>query len=398
MRTILFLTFILTCTLLKAQWTSHNLGWTWESVRALYFMNATQGYAAGDYGAFAKTTDGGITWTDINPGSLYIINGIYFFDNNNGLFVNNNSEIRKTTNGGSTWTSVYTQSNVQLQDITFINSTTGIAVGGEGGICTVLKSTNGGSTWAAQTVNGYYGWLWDVEFSTSTTGYAVGIAGAVIKSTDGGATWNLQTTGVTEWLRGVSFIDANTGYASGDGGVILKTTNGGTTWVQQTSGTTADIYAVKFINANTGYAVCSNGYILKTVNGGTTWTVNYTASDGFLKISIPTSSVAYAGSILGNVYKNSNLTGVENTYRNKFNIELYPNPCSNSFFMDITSGNEMNNVVLRIIDVTGREMLSHAGITSGKTEINTENLTGGIYYFSVSDDSGPLYTGKFVKE
>jgi photosystem II stability/assembly factor-like uncharacterized protein len=401
MRTTLLLFLVFLGIDLNAQWVSQTLGWTWESVRSLYFLNATQGYAGGDYGALKKTTDGGTTWTTVNPGCLNIINGIYFFDNTNGVICTNAAEIKKTIDGGSTWTVKYTQSNIQLQKLSFVNSTTGVAVGGEGGICSVLKSTNAGNTWTASTVTGYGGWLWDLDFPTTTTGYAVGIAGGIIKTTDGGSTWSTQTAVTSVWLRGVDFIDANTGYAVGDGGVILKTTDGGTTWTTQTSGTTANLEDVKFLTANTGYAVGHNSndaIILKTVNGGTTWTVNFsTTFYGLLSIDIPTNNIAYAGGLTGTVFKNSNLSSIDETSLGSLQTSFYPNPCDEKATLVIDYENRIPDLKLRIFDITGKEIIRTEKINTTETNISMIKVSPGFYYYSVEDGKEVLSMGKIVK-
>lgn len=69
-------------------------------------------------------------------------------------------------------------------------------------------------------------------------------------------------------LYGMDFVDASTGWAVGIGGAILKTADGGTTWTAQTSGTTAFLYGVDFVDADVGWAVGTGGTILHTRNGG----------------------------------------------------------------------------------------------------------------------------------
>jgi photosystem II stability/assembly factor-like uncharacterized protein len=97
--------------------------------------------------------------------------------------------------------------------------------------------------------------MFDVSFTSSTTGTVVGMGSTILHTSDGGAHWNLQTTGTSRDFRGVYFSDANTGTAVGSVGTICRTTNGGTTWSSQTSGTTSWLTAVYFVDANTGTAV-----------------------------------------------------------------------------------------------------------------------------------------------
>ena len=59
----------------------------------------------------------------------------------------------------------------------------------------------------------------------------------------------------TEFLFDVSFTDTNNGTAVGDHGTILRTTDSGNSWVPQTSGTTKTLYGVSFTDVNNGTVV-----------------------------------------------------------------------------------------------------------------------------------------------
>ncbi len=65
---------------------------------SIYFNNVYTGYVC--EGSVFKTTDGGVSWDDLNQSSLLSIN---FADINTGYAVGYNSKIVKTTNAGATW-------------------------------------------------------------------------------------------------------------------------------------------------------------------------------------------------------------------------------------------------------------------------------------------------------
>jgi photosystem II stability/assembly factor-like uncharacterized protein len=108
----------------------------------------------------------------------------------------------------------------------------------------------------------YY--LKDVDFITTTVGWAVGAAhwdqtekayvGTIIKTSDGGETWTAQDVSVSETLRGVDFVDANNGWAVGTNGTILHTSDGGAHWISQTVATSDEFRGVVFVDANQGWA------------------------------------------------------------------------------------------------------------------------------------------------
>jgi photosystem II stability/assembly factor-like uncharacterized protein len=104
----------------------------------------------------------------------------------------------------------------------------------------------------------------DVEFITTTVGWAVGYphwdqatrtyTGTVVKTEDGGASWTPQAASVSELLWGVDFVDADQGWAVGFNGTILHTDDGGASWHQQAVATSDEFMDVVFADADTGWA------------------------------------------------------------------------------------------------------------------------------------------------
>lgn len=167
------------------------------------------------------------------------------------------------------WQNPLPQGN-SLIDVEFISSTVGWAVGYCG---TIIKTTSGGSTWIVQS-SGTQNILYSVCFNDLNNGIVVGDYGTILKTSDGGTSWIKQKIDTTINLRGVSFTDSNNGVATGNknySAIILKTTNGGTTWTNQTSPTGWELQGVCFIDSNIGIAVGNYGTIIRTTDGGETW-------------------------------------------------------------------------------------------------------------------------------
>jgi photosystem II stability/assembly factor-like uncharacterized protein len=61
--------------------------------------------------------------------------------------------------------------------------------------------------------------------------------GRILHTDDGGANWKLQNSGTTGRLYEIAFTDTRIGWAVGNDGVILHTEDGGVTWKFQLSGT-----------------------------------------------------------------------------------------------------------------------------------------------------------------
>ena len=159
-----------------------NAGATWQTVdivattvtpaftaptlSKMAFPSRNVGYAAGSRNGVYKTSDGGTTWTKINPfpalneniGGAYVSYTSIFALDDNTVFVLGNmfttSNIRrlyKTTDGGTTWTDI------------------------SGSINTILPSGN----------------MLNVLFSDANNGYVSG-SNVLFVTNDGGANWNME--------------------------------------------------------------------------------------------------------------------------------------------------------------------------------------------------------------
>ena len=282
---------------------------TYNSLKAVSFVNSTTGWVAGSNGTMLRTTNAGVSWSSQTANTTNNINGIDFLNASMGWLVGDGGIIKNTTNGGGNWTSQNSTTAENLQAVQFIDANSGWAVGGSGqGI--ILKTTNGGTTWTSQ--NPGYGQLYSLAMVSSSIGWVVG-SGAIFKTTNGGTSWISQlnptnmlysvlfadaylgvavggygntystTDGGTNWtprpnnsgnFRCMSGINSSTLWVVGDNGNIYRTTNGGSTWTKQlTNINNNNLNAVQFVDANNGWAVGDNGTILRTTSGGTATSV-----------------------------------------------------------------------------------------------------------------------------
>ncbi len=129
-----------------------DAGVTWQPQTApagsyydISFINSNEGWIIGPYGAFANTTDGGTTWTDIAFNYSFQAWGVQFVSSTKGWMqvgsaTNQNNSIKTTNDGGISWQGSPSPVNVVADDIFFINANTGWAVGNDG---IILKYSSG---------------------------------------------------------------------------------------------------------------------------------------------------------------------------------------------------------------------------------------------------------------
>ena len=306
MRKILLALFVLcffsTSVYSQSGWQTINSG-TASYLSSVFFINESTGYAGGNSGYLAKTTNGGLNWTVQTTGISGFVREIEFIDYNTGYFCGDNGALRKTTNGGLNWTALSPGVSVTIYSISAPSQNILYACTNQG---IVIKSTDGGNTFTNLNVSTNS--LLAMDFSSNDTGYVSGQGGVAYKTNNGGLNWttlNLSTVNNSWGIHTISnntvFISANygtirkstnggttitssyaeganlntiffatkmIGYAGGSGGSIIKTINGGLTWELMNTGTTQSVEDIYFVNAKTGYAVGGSGLIMKTTDGG----------------------------------------------------------------------------------------------------------------------------------
>ncbi len=276
---------------------------TWNSISFIGITGV--GYAAGDGGLIAQYT-GGISWTPQAtpasplpaPNPQYNLKKIFFFDANNGFACGDFETILRTTNAGTTWllSNYAGASAIVLHSLHFpVDALTGWVVG-DGGL--IGRTTNGGATYNAS----WFGQssptpenLWDVWFTDANSGYIVGDHGIVLRTITAG----VFTTPGTGWLRAppgangtdsliqlnaVDFSnDGSLGLVAGNTGLLLRTLDGGTTWESLGSlGTPEDLLSVAIPKGPTAtgdvaYASGGNGVIIRSADvraAVPTWTLS----------------------------------------------------------------------------------------------------------------------------
>ena len=189
-------------------------------------VTSDTGYIAGVNGTLLRTTNGGVTWSQvpvITSNNLYFV---HFVGQNTG-FVGGYNVAIKTTNAGVNWTTVTPAPNMELSRADFKDSDNGIIVGGtdisNDGV--IYRTSNGGANWSEYLTP--FEALKSVIYLTNGNISIVGNNGIILMSYTNGNNWEIQTSPVTTFLRDSYFVDTSTAYAVGNSGTIIKTTSAG---------------------------------------------------------------------------------------------------------------------------------------------------------------------------
>jgi len=252
---------------------------TYNDIKQLDFLTDTIGYGLVGNSLF-KTTDEGITWTNIGAPVADEKTAKFDFINENIGFAlvggeigtsANTGSVYKTIDGGFSWTKMNTGLgiiNEDLYSIDFINENVGFISGGYN-LRQVLKTIDGGINWTPVLNKSFN----QIQFVSDLVGYGNRIGNsnaAIYKTIDGGNTWTISIELVGEQIRAFKFVDENNGYFVGNNALAYKTSNGGINW-EELEIPYQEYISINFYTKNVGYIADDNGSLYKTVNGGATW-------------------------------------------------------------------------------------------------------------------------------
>jgi len=225
--------------------TSANFSTSWADF--VHFFDANNGVCVGDPPATPNkfviytTSNGGTTWTQVNPSSLpTILTGetaiVDQFDavGNTIFFGTSKGKLFKSTDKGVSWTAISQTTllgaGIQTTPV-FKDASTGIVFGvnaSTGAYAGMKKTVNGGNTWSSVTPAGYFVKYPHIDFVPGTASTWVNVSagagtGSSYSTNDCSAFINIDTGSVQYTC--VEMYDMNTGWAGGfnesdaDGGI-----------------------------------------------------------------------------------------------------------------------------------------------------------------------------------
>lgn len=284
-KVLVLLLFLVSFQTAYANWVkqeSKTLAWLHD----IYFVNENKGFIVGSGGTFLATDDGGKTWKKEKNFTTDNIRQIHFLDEKTGwllcernifnLGTNSPSYLLKTTDGGITWEQInFSDGRNRIAKIFFTKNGFGLAVGEFGALFALQDDAK---TWKKNSLPIRYLML-DGIFTDNFHGLMVGAGGTILFSEDAGSSWNQATVFGNERakLNSVFFINQKIGWSVGTNGKIYQTINGGKNWREQNSNVSNNLSDIFFSNTAEGWAVGDDGTILHTTTAGNVWTLENTS-------------------------------------------------------------------------------------------------------------------------
>jgi len=261
------------------------------------FLNEMNGVACGVDGAFAKTTNGGVTWQYGSIGNMDDYRSICYV-NADTIFAAGQDYVRRSVNGGTTWTTskfVNQESYFGFFPLEFDSSGFGITSNQN----TRLVTSDWGTNWT--TYSGAYGLL---QVLTPQLIYGIRDSADVNilrRSVDGGITFN--TTMDVDRPSTMCFLDSLTGWLVADS-TLDKTIDGGYFWFPLThphpTQYPTNHFDISFSDAMHGWFVFDHRLYYYTSDGGFTWTIipspNIGGAGELTSIDVQSDSIWYLSS------------------------------------------------------------------------------------------------------
>ncbi|MDD5569612.1 MAG: C10 family peptidase [Bacteroidales bacterium] len=386
---------------------------------------------------YAKTVDGGNTWTPLAVPSTFLPTGalgnIWPFDANTAWACLNpgastGGKILKTTDGGTNWieqtTALFTGSSANW--VAFFNQNEGICMGDPvSNVFCIYTTTDGGTNWTKvpginipNAVANELGTVGYFDIAGPNTIYFGSTAGKVYKSTDKGLNWSVcGTTGFAASWTDVSFKDETTGiainyYSAGPPVVpykLAKTTNGGANWATLTP-------IGPFIKNYLDYVPGTPSRWINvgaSTNGGQRWGSSYSEDDCTTFINIDTGTTQYTAVKFLDAYTgwaggfNASVTGggiwkcdpdffyykeiKEIAEKNEVLLRVYPNP-SQGIYNIAFLGSPYAKPLIEVYDMVGRLVLStKVDLSLGNIyPIDISNQNSGLYFIKVTTENQTL--------
>jgi photosystem II stability/assembly factor-like uncharacterized protein len=210
------------------RWIAENFQDSTALMRTIFFFDTLHGFIGGSY--IAETTDGGNTWAkseiDSSLLSSYPVYKFKFYSEEFGYACGGAKDfagvIWRTTNYGQNWAAEGVSAD-QVFDLFIFDSFNAITLSGdpEGFFGTAkINTADGGLNWDYEELQ-LFGLSFALDFRIPNEGWSAS-GYKFLFSSDAGETWDQKNIPDSEIIYDLQFTDSLTGFAVGAEGVILK--------------------------------------------------------------------------------------------------------------------------------------------------------------------------------
>jgi hypothetical protein len=420
---------------------------SYVDANTFWITNGDGSAAAANTQKWAKTLDGGLTWTNgpINLGNTSLAvsdlsavsaTTCYVLGSTNAASGASLGGVWKTADGGATWnrqTSASYNSPTSFANIVhFFNANDGVTMGDPaGGYFEIYTTSNGGANWTRVPSSNIpvplnadeFGYTGNQYYKGNSLWFGTSV-GRIYKTYDKGLTWAVDavtpvidfggqiTTGVNGQF---AFKDNLNGLLRDNSFSLYDTVDGGVTW-------NPVLYSGEFRNGNLEYINGTpNTYIMNGVtdvntfdgvrgnsiseDGGLTW-VTLTP----LQTPVPNTAGALrffdcthgavggftTSSTVGGIFLNTHnycIPLATPTFSNDNAFKASPNPTTGLVAL---TGKNISNVI--VTDVLGKQVSNTNYSSLSNVNLDMTALNAGMYMVKVTSNEGNASTLKVVKQ
>ncbi|MDZ7659644.1 sialidase family protein [Fodinibius sp.] len=209
----------------------------------LYFFDSQTGIVTGS--VIHKTTDGGQSWSHrmIGPDEpSYGVSTVSFVNQSNGWAAGPFGAVAYTTNTGGSWQYLdLGYEEFRFERIHSVNEDLVWIVGPK----KMINTNDGGSSWQEISLPEFFSNFgntsaYDTYFFSNNEGWVVGDFRHMYYTTDGGSSWTLkypltEEESKSDAISAIDFLDQQNALAITSSGTVLSTKDGGETWTVQKS-------------------------------------------------------------------------------------------------------------------------------------------------------------------
>lgn len=384
----------------------------------IFFINDSTGWLAGGAeGKIFRTNNGGNSWTHQFTSGKYL-RSIEFLNERKGFAGSLDTAFYKTTDGGITWTDISPSINPQIPGICGLSAPDSMNIFGCGtwfGPAFIIKSSNGGNNWTHIDMSAYATRLVDILFINKDTGWVSGMGlrplelGVILRTTNGGASWELQyvTTSSDEYIWKLQTPDRKHFFGSvqpfpGRPVRLVRSDDGGQNWITLiVKPYYCHIQTVGFLNSRIGF-IGGDTSLYKTTDGGATWSKNLSVGTSYNRFFRVNDHLAY---LTGRSVYKYNAASDETLppiagYDEVHSLKVFPNPVSDVLQVEAVFRNA-TRARLEVFDSKGTSLAilfdGRINADSRTFSVPVKHHPAGVYYVILRTNEGVI-ARRYVKQ